>query len=83
MYLACLTETFCGERTHTATLTKAPELYKYPETPRAHPMVTIDDPDFSVGSACIYEFKFPRTAALGDTLHVRVDDTTHLDIHYA
>ena len=46
-------------------------------------MITIDDDGFSPRSACIYEFRFPFTAMAGDVLVVRVNDTTHLDIHYA
>ena len=46
-------------------------------------MITIDDENFSPRSACIYEFKFPRTAQLGDVLNVRVNDTSRVNFYYA
>ena len=46
-------------------------------------MITIDDEALSPRSACIYEFKFPRTAELGDVLNVRVNDTTRVNFYYA
>ena len=75
-YLACHTDSYCGERVHTANTIQKP-------LDGAQAMITIDDESFSPRSACIYEFRFPSTAMAGDVLVVRVNDTTRLDIHYA
>lgn len=46
-------------------------------------MITIDDDAFSPKSTCIYEFKFPRHAELGDVLNVKVYDSTRVNFYYA
>ena len=68
-YLSCLTDTFCGEREHEIAPWKN--------------QITIDAPEFSPASACIYSFGWPKLANLGDVMVVELEDLTRLDLFYA
>ena len=80
-YATCVSDLFCGQRDILVGKREKQDDPEKEEDPVEY--LVINDPDFSPGSACNYEFRFPNSANFDHHMKIEVVSIENADLYYS